>query len=129
MTSVRRNVLIEGYSVEDILALPSEQLDRFVFCGEPIVFHAGSAEVLGKFERAEDRLILELAHIDGGGDGALPAIGALALQYAAREALPLLEWRVHAVRCANPNPRLRRVLERRGFEVKEIAGCGECYHL
>jgi hypothetical protein len=127
--STRRNVLIEGYSVEEILAFSNEELDRFVFCGEPIVFRAGSAEILGKFERAEDRMILELAHIDGGGEGALPAVGALASRYAAREELPFLEWRVHAVHCANPNPKLRHVLERRGFEVRKVEGVGECYHL
>jgi hypothetical protein len=83
MQKTRRNVLIEGYSVDEILRLSNEQLDQFVFCGEPIVFRAGSAEILGKFERTPDRLILELAHIDGGGEGALPALGALASRYAA----------------------------------------------
>jgi hypothetical protein len=46
MKTARRNVLIEGYSADEILTLPNEQLDRFVFCGEPIVFRAGSAEIL-----------------------------------------------------------------------------------
>jgi hypothetical protein len=124
-----RRILIEGYSIEEILAFPNEQLDQFVFCGEPIVFRAGSAEILGRFERGTDRIILELAHIDGGGEGALPTLGALASRYARREGLESLEWRVHAVRCANPNPKLRRVLERRGFTVREVAGAGECYHL
>ena len=127
--SDRRSVLIEGYSVEEILAFPNEELDRFVFCGEPIVFRAGTAEILGKFERTEDRVILELAHIDGGGEGALPAVGALASRYAAKEQLAFVEWRVHAVHCANPNPKLRHVLERRGFEIKEVEGIGECCHL
>lgn len=129
MQKTRRNVLIEGYSVDEILGLSNEQLDQFVFCGEPIVFRAGSAEILGKFERTPDRLILELAHIDGGGEGALPALGALASRYAAREHLAVLEWQVHAVNCANPNLKLRQVLQKRGFEVKEVAGIGECYHL
>jgi hypothetical protein len=124
-----RKVLIEGYSVEEILAFSNEELDNFVFCGEPIVFRAGSAEILGKFERSADRMILELAHIDGGGEGALLAVGALASRYAARENLAFLEWRVHAVHCANPNPKLRHVLERRGFEVREVEGVGECFHL
>jgi hypothetical protein len=128
MTDARRKVLIEGYSVDEILALPNEQLDQFVFCGEPIVFRIGSAEMLGRFDRTSDRLILELAHIDGGGEGALPALSALASRYALRENLTYVEWRVHAVHCANPNPKLRHVLERRGFEVREIEGVGECYH-
>lgn len=129
MHKTRRSVLIEGYSVDEILGLSNEQLDQFVFCGEPIVFRAGSAEILGKFERTPDRLILELAHIDGGGEGALPALGALASRYAARERLAFLEWQVHAVNCANPNLKLRQVLQKRGFEIKEVAGIGECYHL
>jgi len=124
-----RKVLIEGYSVEEILAFSNDELDNFVFCGEPIVFRVGSAEVLGRFERSEDRMILELAHIDGGGEGALPAVGALASRYAARENLAFLEWRVHAVHCANPNPKLRHVLERRGFKIREVEGVGECFHL
>ena len=123
-----RKVLIEGYSVEAILAIPNEELDQFVFCGEPIVFRAGSAEILGKFERDSDRIVVELAHIDGGGEGSLPAVGALASKYVQRERLEFLDWRVHAVHCANPNLKLRRVLERRGFEVKVVQGV-ECYHL
>ena len=129
MQKTHRNVLIEGYSVDEILRLPNEQLDQFVFCGEPIVFRVGSAEILGSFERTQDRIILELAHIDGGGEGALPALGALASRYAARERLTFLEWRVHAVHCANPNPKLRHVLQKRGFKIKDVASVGECYHL
>ena len=37
MQKIRRKVLIEGYSVDEILGLSNEQLDQFVFCGEPIV--------------------------------------------------------------------------------------------
>lgn len=129
MSDAHRTVLIEGYSADEILAMPNEQLDQFVFCGEPIVFRTGSAQILGKFERASDRIILELAHIDGGGEGALPTLGALASRYATREGLEFVEWRVHAVHCANPNLRLRHVLERRGFKVQAIAGFGECYSL
>jgi hypothetical protein len=129
MQKTGRKVLIEGYSVDEILGLPNEQLDQFVFCDEPIVFRVGSAEILGSFQRTPDRIILELAHIDGGGEGALPALGALASRYAARESLTFLEWRVHAVHCANPNPKLRHVLQKRGFRIKAVAGVGECYHL
>lgn len=123
-----RKVLIEGYSVEEVLAFSNEALNQFVFLGEPIVFRIGSAEILGKFDRFSDRIILELAHIDGGGEGALPTLSALASRYARREGAKYLEWRVHAINCANPNLRLRRVLERRGFSIKRIEGVGECYH-
>jgi hypothetical protein len=65
--------------------------------------------------------------VDGGGEGALPALAALAHRYALREGLSTIDWRVHAVHCARPNLKLRRVLERRGFTVGVVAGVGECY--
>jgi hypothetical protein len=34
------------------------------------------------------------------------------------------EWIVHAVSCAKPNLKLRKVLDRRGFVVEEIEGIG-----
>lgn len=73
--------------------------------------------------------MLELGHVDGGGEGALPGLAALAARYARREHLAFIEWRVHAVHCARPNLKLRRVLERRGFIVRKIDGVGECYWL
>ena len=124
-----RRVLIEGYTADQVLALSNDELSQFVFCDEPLVFRIGSAEILGKFERTPDTLVLELAHIDGGGDGALPTLGALAARYANREGLSYIEWRVHAVNCARPNIKLRHVLERRGFEVRSVEGIGECYFL
>ena len=39
-----------------------------------------------------------------------------------------VEWFVYATHCARPNPKLRRVLERRGFVVREVAGRGPCYY-
>jgi hypothetical protein len=92
-----------------------------------LVFKAGNANLLGRFQVENNALIMELAHIDGGGEGALPTIAALAKRYAAREALSHIEWRVHAVNCAKPNLKLRRVLERRGFSVRHVEGVGECY--
>ena len=72
---------------------------------------------------------MELAHVDGGGEGALPALAALAHRYAIREKLNRIDWRVHAVHCARPNLKLRRVLERRGFAVVKVQDVGECYQL
>jgi hypothetical protein len=40
-----------------------------------------------------------------------------------------VEWIVHAVSCAKPNLKLRRVLEHRGFIIETIDGIGEAYHL
>jgi hypothetical protein len=123
------SLLIEGYTSEEILALSNAELDGIVLRDEPLVFRAGSASMLGKFRVEERVLVMELAHIDGGGEGALPALASLARRYATREGLDAIEWRVHAVHCGKPNLKLRRVLERRGFQVRNVAGVGECYFL
>jgi len=122
-------VLLEGYTVDEVLNLPLDELQAIVLRDEPLVFKAGSANMLGKFKVQGDTLLMELAHIDGGGEGALPSLAALASRFARREGLSFVEWRVHAVHCAVPNLKLRRVLERKGFAVREVAGVGECYWL
>lgn len=122
-------ILLEGYTVDEILQLPNEELQGIVLRDEPLVFNAGSANMLGRFKVEGNALVMELAHIDGGGEGALPSVASLASRYARREGLAFIEWRVHAVHCANPNLKLRRVLERRGFVVRDMPGTGECYWL
>lgn len=122
-------MLIEGYSADELLALPDEELRAIALSDEPLVFRAGSANLLGRFRVDHASLIMELAHVDGGGEGALPALAALARRYAIRENLGTIDWRVHAVHCARPNLKLRRVLERRGFQVGDVPGVGECYRL
>ena len=42
-----KQINIEGYAPDEILDLPDEQLDALVFSGEPLVFRAGTAEILG----------------------------------------------------------------------------------
>ncbi|GAB5536127.1 MAG: hypothetical protein Rubg2KO_23760 [Rubricoccaceae bacterium] len=129
LEAVPRSLTIEGYSPDEILSLPDELADAIVFTGEPFVFHAGSAEVLGEFRIAPDRLVIELAQIDGGGEGVLLTLWMLARRYAARKALARVEWIVHAVTCVDPNLKLRRMLDRRGFEVREVADSGQAYWL
>lgn len=124
-----RTINIEGYSPDEILALPDEQLDAFVLSARPIVFRAGSAEILSEFKIEGESLIVELAQIDGGGEGVLPALTSLAQQYAKKRGLKKVEWIVHALNCAEPNPKLRRVMERRGFRVVDIDGVGKAYYL
>jgi len=132
MTDVRRwgmgPVKVEGMTADELLALPEKDLDEILFCNQPIVFRIGSAEVLAEFRRTEDTFSLDLAHIDGGGEGALPAIARMAESYARARGLTKLEWLVRATACARPNPRLRPVLERMGFEVKSLPERGECYY-
>jgi hypothetical protein len=129
MMTVPKPILIEGYTPEEILGLPPEQLKDFVFTGKPLVFKIGSAQILGEFVLRDNWLVIELAHIDGGGEGALPIIAALAEKYARQNNLVAVEWIVHAVHCANPNPKLRRVLERRGFHIRDVPGYGQTFYL
>ncbi|HTW59630.1 MAG TPA: hypothetical protein VMD99_15995 [Terriglobales bacterium] len=73
-------------------------------------------------------MTIELAQIEGGGEGVLMSMASLAKRYARLNGLTEMEWIVHAVSCAKPNLKLRRVLERRGFAVKHVEGVGEAYH-
>jgi hypothetical protein len=111
------------------LIFPKRQLKQLIFLGEPIVFRAGSALILGSFKVHSERLVIELAQIEGGGEGVLMSLGSISRRYAKLHGLSGVEWIVHAVSCAKPNLKLRRVLERRGFKVKNVAGVGEAYHL
>jgi hypothetical protein len=124
----RREILFEGLSENDILNLPSGQIEELVLTSQPIVFRAGSATVLGEFRRDGDRLVIELAQIDGGGEGILVSLGSLAKRYARLHGLVAVEWIVHAVACAKPNLKLRRILERRGFAVRDISEIGPAYY-
>jgi len=124
-----RQIDIEGYSADEILNLPDEQVDEFVLCGRPIVFRAGSAEILGEFKINDESLIVELAQIDGGGEGILPTLTSLAQRYAKKRGLKKVEWIVHALNCAEPNLKLRRVMERRGFQIVDIEGGGQAFYL
>jgi hypothetical protein len=127
--TVLKPILIEGYTPEEILGLSPEQFKAIVFTGKPLVFKTGSAQILGEFALRDKRLIIELAHIDGGGEGALPTIAVLAEKYARLNNLEAVEWIVHAIHCANPNPKLRRVLERRGFQIQDVPGYGQAFYL
>jgi len=118
---------IEGFSINEILRLPVEDIERLIVTGRPIVFRAGSAEILGEFQIKNSVLLIELAHIDGGGEGVLPLLSSLARRYAIQRGLGRIEWIVHAVNCAEPNLKLCRVLERRGFEIMELPGKGSAY--
>ena len=123
-----RQINIEGYSPDEILDLPDEQLDALVLSGEPLVFRAGTAEILGEFKVKDESLIVELAQIDGGGEGVLPTLTSLAQRYAKQRGLKKVEWVVHALNCAEPNLKLRRVMERRGFQIVDVEGVGKAYY-
>ncbi|MBM3458418.1 MAG: hypothetical protein FJX77_07800 [Armatimonadetes bacterium] len=118
---------IEGLSRRALLELDVAEWEELVLHGRPVLFRAGTAEILGQFRRDADLLVLEFAVIEGGGEGVLLSLWNLVGELAARHGLSGVDWVVHAVHCANPNLRLRRVLERRGFRIREIPGVGPAY--
>jgi hypothetical protein len=122
-----KKINIEGFEPDEILRMSDEEVDQLILIGWPIVFHAGSAEILGEFRLQDGALIIELAQIDGGGEGVLPLLSSLSRKYAEKRGLNRIEWVVHALNCAEPNLKLRRVMERRGFKVKDIPGKGPAY--
>ena len=117
-----REILFEGFSRDEILRLPAEQIEKLVLTGEPIIFSAGTARILGEFRLRDNYLLVTLAQIEGGGEGVLPSLWLLIEDYARSRSLKAVEWIVHAVNCAKPNLKLKRVLERRGFVIREIEG-------
>ncbi len=120
--------MIEGLTIDEVLGLPDEHVAALIAVG-PIVFRAGSATVLGQLRLSPGSLMIELAQIDGGGEGVLLALWRLAERYARQRELDTVEWVVHAINCAHPNLKLRRLLEKRGFEVRDVEGIGLAYYL
>jgi hypothetical protein len=59
IVTVLKPILIEGYTSEEILGLPPNQLKNFVFIGKPLVFKTGSAQILGEFTLRDNRLVIE----------------------------------------------------------------------
>jgi hypothetical protein len=45
----RSEVLFEGYTEDELLDLPREEIEAMILTGEPVVFRAGSATILGEF--------------------------------------------------------------------------------
>ncbi|NVJ99761.1 MAG: hypothetical protein HWE25_16540 [Alphaproteobacteria bacterium] len=120
-------IQIEGLSVQDILALPFDELAALVFIDRPIVINVGSAEVLGQFAVDQDSITVELAQIDGGGEGILPALTKISRHVGKQAGVSEIRCIVHALNCAKPNLKLRAHLIKTGFEIKEIPGKGEAY--
>ncbi|RJS13941.1 hypothetical protein DRW03_35590 [Corallococcus sp. H22C18031201] len=129
MTGVAQTILIEGYTSDEVLRLAEQEIAALVLTGAPIVICIGTAELLGCFSLQPDTLLVELAHIDNGGEGILPSFWRLMRRFAQARGIGRIEWMVHAVRCARPNIKLRRALLRRGFIVRTLPGIGEAYHL
>lgn len=69
-----RPIMVEGMPAEELLALPDEDLEVLVGAGGPVVFRLGTATLLGQVRFLPDRLTVELAQVDGGGEGVLPRL-------------------------------------------------------
>lgn len=106
---------IEGLSIDALKALAPNDLDELLAFGRPITFRMGTATILAEFNRVDDALCVNLAHIDGGGEGVLLSLWKLIADYAKERQYLSLVWNVHALTCANPNPRLQRFLQAQGF--------------
>jgi hypothetical protein len=121
-------ISIEGESLIEILQWPEEYFDDLILIDKPIVFKIGSAEVLGQFAKTEESLIVELAQIEGGGEGVLPAISKLAKHVAKLKSISTIICIVHAVNCAKPNLKLRTHLEKTGFVITNTSAKGNAYY-
>ncbi|MDH7976087.1 hypothetical protein QH494_28250 [Sphingomonas sp. AR_OL41] len=106
---------IEGISIDALKALAPGDLDALLAFGRPITFRMGTATILAEFNRVDDDLSVNLAHIDGGGEGVLLSLWKLVGHHARERGYPGIRWNVHALTCADPNPRLQRFLRARGF--------------
>ena len=118
----RSSITVEGFTADEIVALAQGELHTLFFSDEPLTFRVGTAVVLGQFRVDGGRVIVELAHIDGGGEGILPFLASIAERCAQALKASSVEWIVYALTCAQPNSALRSLLERRGFTPGEIKG-------
>lgn len=106
---------IEGVSLAEFRRMPVADIDVLLAFGRPITFRMGSAEILAEFNAAAGTLRVNLADIDDGGEGVLVRLWKLVEAYASAKAFDTIDWNVHALTCARPNPRLQRFLRGRGF--------------
>ena len=122
-------IKIEGELVDEILKWSESEFDQLVLINKPIVINIGSGEVLGQFTvMDENTLVIELAQIDGGGEGIIPVINKIAKHISKLKKLDSMEYIVHAINFAKPNLKLRALLEKTGFSIKEVYGKGEVYY-
>ncbi len=106
---------IEGIPLESLRTLSRDEQNALLNFGTPVTFTMGTAIVLAEFNRSGNELIVNLAHIDGGGEGVLLSLWKAVETYATDRAYYGVQWNVHALTCAKPNPRLQRFLRRQGF--------------
>jgi hypothetical protein len=108
-------IQVEGASLESLRAMPREDQDALLAFGRPISFVMGSATVLAQFDRREATLEVNLAHIDGGGEGVLLVLWKHIRAFAVERQFTTIRWNIFAATCAQPNPRLQQFLRSHEF--------------
>ncbi len=120
---------VEGIPLKALKALAKDELDTLLAFGRPISFHIGSANILAEFNRHEVELSVNLAHIDGGGEGVLVVLWKAVETYARDRNYEAIQWNVHALTCARPNLRLQQFLRTRSFTETEHETFGRIFAL
>jgi hypothetical protein len=125
--TMRPRITLHGFTTDDLLALPRVEFEALVFCGEPLVFRTGTAEVLGQLDVSGDTVVVDILAIDRGGEALLPSLARLVRRYARQAGLAAIAWRFHAAARPRPSRKLLRVLQRRRFQVQHVPGIGPCH--
>ena len=121
----KRELLIDGIKPNELVNL--DDLEAYALAGRPIVFSVGEAEVLAEFSKSGKVLSVEIAVVEQGGEGVLPVLIDTIERAALMREFAAIEWSVLARNCAKPNPKLMRVLEKIGFEVRQFDSGTEFY--
>jgi len=106
---------VEGISLAELRAMPLVDIDALLAFGRPVTFRMGTAEILAEFNRVDTWLQVNLGHVDDGGEGVLVRLWKLIETYARAKGHAAIDWNVHALTCASPNPRLQQFLRAKGF--------------
>jgi len=107
---------VEGLSLEEWRALSIEQRNALIPLGRAITFRIGTATVLAEADECGGVLIVNLAQIDGGGEGVLLRLWKLIATWALERGCTAIRWNVFAATCVDPNPRLQQFLRSNGFD-------------
>lgn len=118
---------IEGLTLAQFRALPREDRAALTPFGRALVFRLGSARILGEFLERADTLVVNLAQIDGGGEGVLLRLWKLIIAEARDRGFKAIRWNVFAATCVDPNPRLQAFLRANRFEEAEDAEHGRIF--
>jgi hypothetical protein len=120
-------VEIDGLSLREWRGLSREEQDELVPLDRPLVFHIGSATVLAEFTERAGGLVVNLAQIDGGGEGVLLRLWKLIVASARDRDRTFVQWNVFAATCADPNPRLLAFLHANAFDEVDDAEHGRIF--